>query len=95
MLAVLAVASAIYGYVSTERAKMAEAKAEATGMMAEKARGEAEKLVVFLLDDFQLELAPVGRLDIVAGLAKRAIDYYAGLPDALRTPAKKKHNKRR
>ena len=54
--------------------------------MAEQARGEAEKLVVYLLDDFYLELAPVGRLDIVGELAKRAIDYYNGLPAALRTP---------
>ena len=86
VLAVLAVASAIYGYFATERAKDAEAKSEETRLMAEQARGEAEKLVVFLLDDFHLELAPVGRLDIVASLAKRAIDYYDGLPPPLRTP---------
>ena len=41
---------------------------------------------MFLLDDFQLELAPVGRLDIVADLAKRALAYYDGLPPELRTP---------
>ena len=54
--------------------------------MAEQARGESEKLVVYLLDDFYLELAPVGRLDIVGDLAKRAIAYYDALPAALRTP---------
>jgi tetratricopeptide (TPR) repeat protein len=86
VLAVLAIGSAVYGYFATERAKAAEAKSEDTRLMAEQARGEAEKLVVYLLDDFQLELAPVGRLDIVAELAKRAIDYYNGLPAALRTP---------
>ncbi len=80
------VGSAVYGYFATERAKAAEAKSEETRLMAEQARGEAEKLIVYLLDDFQLELAPVGRLDIVAELAKRAIDYYNGLPAALRTP---------
>jgi len=84
VLAALAVASAIYGWFATERAQKAEAKAEQTSLLAEQARGEAEKLVVYLLDDFQLELAPVGRLDIVAGLAKRALDYYNGLPAALR-----------
>ena len=83
-LAVLAIGSAIYGYFATERAQAAEATAEATRLAAEQARGEAEKLVLYLLDDFQLELAPVGRLDIVAELAKRAIDYYGGLPPALR-----------
>jgi tetratricopeptide (TPR) repeat protein len=83
-LAVLAIGSAIYGWFATERAQAAEAKAEATRLAAEQARGEAEKLVLYLLDDFQLELAPVGRLDIVAELAKRAIDYYGGLPLELR-----------
>ncbi len=87
VLAVLAVASAIWGFISTNRAKEAEAKAQETRLQAEGARAEAEKLVVFLLDDFQLELEPIGRLDIVASLSKRAMDYYAGLPEALRSPA--------
>jgi Mrp family chromosome partitioning ATPase len=53
--------------------------------MAEAALSEAEKLIVYLLDDFYLELEPVGRLDIVAALAKRAVDYYGALPPELRT----------
>jgi len=85
VLAVGALGSAIFGYFSTKRAEEAEAKSEQTRLMAEQARGEAEKLLVYLLDDFYLELAPVGRLDIVTGLAKRALDYYNGLPEALRT----------
>lgn len=86
VLAVVALGSAIFGFVSMKRAQEAEAKAERTRLMAETARGESEKLVVFLLDDFYLELAPVGRLDIVGALAKRALDYYNALPEALRTP---------
>ncbi len=43
-------------------------------------------LIVYLLDDFYLELEPVGRLDIVGELAKRALDYYKALPAELRTP---------
>ena len=54
--------------------------------MAEAARGESEKLVVYLLDDFYRELEPVGRLNIVGELAKRAIAYYQALPAELRTP---------
>ena len=54
--------------------------------MAEQARGESEKLVVYLLDDFYRELEPVGRLNLVGELAKRAIDYYQALPAELRTP---------
>ncbi|HET8875795.1 MAG TPA: hypothetical protein VFO53_05650 [Casimicrobiaceae bacterium] len=86
VLAIGAVASAGFGYVSMKRAQRAEAQAQQTRALAESARGEAEKLVVYLLDDFHLELEPIGRLDIVASLAKRAVDYYAALPAELRTP---------
>ena len=86
MLALVAAGSAVFGYVSMKRAQEAEAKADATRLMAEQARGESEKLVVYLLDDFYRELEPVGRLNIVGELAKRAIDYYQALPAELRTP---------
>ena len=85
VLAIGAIASAIYGYESAKRAQRAEAEAQQTRELAQSARGEAEKLIVYLLDDFYLELEPVGRLDIVAALAKRAVDYYAALPPALRS----------
>ena len=86
VLALAAIASAFFGYESMRRAQRAEALAQQTRALAERARSEAEKLVVYLLDDFYLELEPVGRLDIVASLAKRAVDYYAALPADLRTP---------
>ncbi|MEO6929947.1 MAG: hypothetical protein ABI190_12355, partial [Casimicrobiaceae bacterium] len=85
VLAIAALASALFGYASTKRAQRAEVQAQTTRSEAERARGEAEKLMVFLLDDFQLELMPVGRLDIVADLAKRVLAYYDGLPAELRT----------
>jgi hypothetical protein len=85
VLAIVAVAGTIFGYVSAKRAQQAEAEAKQTRALAEAARGEAEKLIVYLLDDFYLELEPVGRLDIVAALSKRAIDYYAALPPELQT----------
>ncbi|HTS85356.1 MAG TPA: tetratricopeptide repeat protein, partial [Usitatibacter sp.] len=80
------IASAIFGYVNLQRAREAQAKAQETRALAERARSEAEKLIVYLLDDFYLELEPVGRLDIVANLSKRAVDYYAALPPELRNP---------
>jgi tetratricopeptide (TPR) repeat protein len=91
VLAVVAVASAIWGFISTDRAQKAEAKALETRKQAESARTEAEKLVVFLLDDFQLELEPIGRLDLIAKLSKRALDYYAGLPAELKSPASERN----
>jgi len=86
VLAVGAAAGAVFGYLGMKRAQEAELKAQQTRQMAETARGEAEKLIVYLLDDFYLELEPVGRLDIVAALSKRAVDYYAALPPELRSP---------
>ena len=77
-LAIGAAVSAVFGYLNMKRAQEAEARAQQTRAMAESARGEAEKLIVYLLDDFY-------RLDIVAQLAKRAVDYYAALPPELRS----------
>ena len=85
VLAIGAVASAIFGFESMKRAQRAEAQAQHTRELADRARGEAEKLIVYLLDDFYLELEPVGRLDIVAALAKRAVAYYVELPPELRS----------
>jgi tetratricopeptide (TPR) repeat protein len=84
-LALVAVGGALFGYLNMKRAQDAEANALSARMLAENARGEAEKLIVYLLDDFYLELEPVGRLDIVADLSKRALAYYAALPSELRT----------
>ena len=85
VLAIGAVASAIFGYQNMKRAQGAEAQAQTTRLMAEGARGEAEKLISFLLDDFFIELEPIGRLEVVGDLARRALDYYAALPPELRT----------
>ena len=86
VLAGVAIVSAAFGYVSMQRAREAEANALATRQQAEGARGEAEKLVAYLLEDFHLELEPIGRLDVVADLSRRSLAYYNGLPATLRTP---------
>jgi tetratricopeptide (TPR) repeat protein len=79
VLAIVAIGGGAFGYYHMTRAKEAESKAHAM-------RGEAEKLIVYLLDDFYLELEPVGRLDIVAELSRRALEYYATLSPEMRTP---------
>ncbi len=91
-LSVVAVASAVYGYIGAQRAKSAQAEAQRVRTMAETSRGEAEKLVVYLLEDFYNELEPVGRLDVVGELAKSAISYYTQLPVELRTPATQRNH---
>ena len=85
MLSVIAVGSGGYGVYSAIRAAKAEKEAVATRAISETSRGEAEKLVVFILDDFYEEMAPIGRLDVVGSLAKKAVEYYAQLPVEART----------
>jgi len=75
-LSVVAVASAVFGYVSMRRAQDTQAQADS-------ARNGAETLVSYLMDDFNTELAPIGRLDLVGELAKRTVDYYTNLPAGL------------
>jgi hypothetical protein len=86
-LMVVAGASAIFGWVNFNRARVADAEAQQARQLADHARTEAESLVSFLIEDFYAELEPTGRLEIMASLAGRAVAYYEGLPEALVTPA--------
>ena len=76
VLAVVAAGAAAFGIYGMRQA-------QSTRAIAETARGESERLIVYLLDDFYRELEPVGRLEIVGKLAQRALAYYDGLPAAL------------
>ena len=78
VLAVLAVGSGVVAY----QAQQEEVK---TRMASEMSRGEAEKLLEFLLDDFLKEMEPMGRADIVASLAQRTFAYYEKLPSEARS----------
>ncbi len=85
-LMLLAIGSAIFGWLNYRRASAAEVEAAQSRTLAEKARSESEKLIAFLLEDFYEELAPTGRVEIVAKLADKAVAYYDGLPRELLTP---------
>ncbi len=85
VLAIGAIAAAVYGYVSAGRARRAEARATETRLAAEKARSEAEHLLGYLNDDFATELEGFGRLGLVLDLGQRELDYYKSLPAALQT----------
>src|SRR5450631_1343071 len=86
VLAVGAAAAAAFGYLSAVRARRAERSAQEIGAAADQARGQAERLLGYLTDDFARELETFGRLDIVAELAKRQVDYFNALPPTLRGP---------
>ncbi|PMZ30495.1 hypothetical protein C1X25_36290, partial [Pseudomonas sp. GW247-3R2A] len=83
VLALGAIVAAGLAYRSTQRARKAEAAAEAaraaaddTRTLAEQARGQAEQLLGYLTEDFARELEGFGRLDLVAELARRQMDYF-------------------
>jgi hypothetical protein len=84
VLAIGALAAAAIAYVSTQRARRAERQADETRIAANQARGQAEQLLGYLTDDFARELASFGRLDVVAELAKRQLDYFKALPPGLK-----------
>ena len=79
VLALVAIGAAGFGVWGMQRAQTSRA-------LAETARTESERLITYLLDDFQRELAPIGRVGVVGELAKRTIDYYQALPAELRQP---------
>ncbi len=89
VLMIVAGASAIFGYMNLRRARAADAQAQASQRLADRARSESEKLIAFLLEDFYEELKPTGRGEIVGKLADKAVAYYDGLPAELMTPQTK------
>jgi hypothetical protein len=92
LVAMMALAAMLFAFAARReaqenatRAQTAERKAQAAGTTVDAARGQAEKLVSFLLDDFYEELEPTGRVDTVAKLAREAVAYFDGLPTELRS----------
>jgi hypothetical protein len=84
LLALLAVGAAVLAYFSGQRAHRAERQAQETRAQADRARGQAEQLLGYLAVDFARELESFGRLNVLAEFSKRQIDYFHGLPAALR-----------
>ncbi len=78
VLMIVAVASAVFGWIAQRHARVAEAEAQ-------KSRSDAEKLVSFLIEDFYTELEPTGRLETLGKLAHMTVGYYDGLPPELVT----------
>jgi hypothetical protein len=85
VLMLAAAGSAIFGWINLRRARAADAQAQVSRELAERARAQSEKLIGFLLEDFYEELRPTGRVEIVGKLADKAVAYYDGLPPALMT----------
>jgi tetratricopeptide (TPR) repeat protein len=85
VLATVAVGAGLMAYRS-------ELNVEKTRAISETSRAEAEKLVVFILDDFYEEMSPIGRLDVIGGLAQKAVEYYKQLPPEALTADTKRNS---
>ena len=83
-LAVIAVAAAIFGFLSARRAERAEREAQQTRAVALQARAQAEHLLGYLSDNFVRELESFGRLGVIADFARSQIDYFRKLPPDLK-----------
>lgn len=83
-LALAAIGMAVWGTVNRRRAEAAEDRVALERDRVQQARGEAEKLVTFLLDDLYTQLEPTGKIEVVSGLARRALVYFDALPKELR-----------
>jgi hypothetical protein len=84
-LAVCAVVALAFAFISLRRAHRAEMAAQESRAAAETARSQAEHLLGYLNEDFAVELAGFGTLDLVKQLGEREMQYYDALPASLRT----------
>jgi hypothetical protein len=83
VLALGAVVAAGFAYWSSQRAKRAED-------IAQQSRVQAESLLGYLTAELARELENSGRLEMIASLAKREMDYFHGLPAELQGPETKR-----
>ncbi len=84
-LALAALVALGFAFSSAERARKAERQAQSIRAAAESARAQAEHLLGYLNDDFAVELAGVGRLNVIQELGKKEVEYYESLPASLQT----------
>jgi tetratricopeptide (TPR) repeat protein len=66
-----------------ELAEARRAEADRQRAEADRSRGEAEDLLGFMLGDLREKLQPLGRLDVLDDVSKRAVAYYDGRGDDL------------
>lgn len=86
---------------ATEIAALQARRTEHARLLAEQARnaavvsrGEAERLVTWMLDDLCTNIESSGRREQVAGVAQQAVTYYEKLPSDSRSPETKRRQAR-
>jgi tetratricopeptide (TPR) repeat protein len=74
------VALAVLAVVSVQRIVRAQQHAESQQSIAEEQRGQAEDLMRFMLVDLKAKLEPIGKLELLDTVAKKATAYYERQP---------------
>jgi tetratricopeptide (TPR) repeat protein/tRNA A-37 threonylcarbamoyl transferase component Bud32 len=83
IVAAVAVAVVVtVGIVSVSKIVRAEHVAEDERREAERNRGDAEELMSFMLGDLREKLQPIGKLEVLETVAKKATAYYEQRPDS-------------
>ncbi|MBK9035826.1 MAG: serine/threonine protein kinase [Myxococcales bacterium] len=75
-VAAAAVVAIAIGVVAIRRVVAAERQARAERASAVRHQQDAEELMQFMLGDLREKLAPVGKLDLLDAVARRAVAYY-------------------
>jgi len=78
LLIVLALGGAFF--LIQQRRANERLEAQVTRALA--ARGDAESLISFMMEDLRGSLAPIGRLDVLNSVGAKALDYFDRLPAA-------------
>jgi tetratricopeptide (TPR) repeat protein len=86
VFALLAVGAGIQWFRAENEAKLAQKQTKA----ADDARDQADGLINFMLHDLRDKLQPIGRLDALDDVAKKAKEYLDGLPKELITTSRLK-----
>lgn len=73
----------VLGVIGLQRILAAERLATRQRTLAQQSRGEAEELLGFMLGDLRDKLTPLGRLDLLDGVAKKAVGYYGTMREDL------------
>lgn len=86
VFAVLAIIAAWQANAALKRAQIAEAAAQRAEALTDGARNQAQNLLGFVSDDLEEQLTDMAQFPLMLQISERAVKYYEGLPEELRTP---------
>jgi tetratricopeptide (TPR) repeat protein len=88
VVALAAVGGAIFGFLQKNEAEKRKQDAEVAKAKSNDARNQADGLINFMLYDLRDKLRPIGRLDVLEDVAKKAKEYLERLPKELESTSR-------